>query len=56
VQPTKKQRGALFWILPPGNQVIGTLVFDIPKKTKPAKLLLKAGVFGFSVGVTVDVS
>jgi hypothetical protein len=40
----------------PDNQVTGTLVFDIPKKTKPDKLLLKAGVFGFSEGVTVDVS
>ena len=40
----------------PGNQVTGTLVFDIPKKSKPAKLLLKAGVLGFSEGVIVDVS
>jgi hypothetical protein len=40
----------------PGNQVKGTLVFDIPKKSKPDKLLLKAGVLGFSEGVIVDVS
>jgi hypothetical protein len=40
----------------PGNQVKGTLVFDIPKKSEPAKLLLKAGVLGFSEGVIVDVS
>lgn len=40
----------------PGNQVKGTLVFDIPKKSKPDKLLLKAGVLGFSEGVIVNVS
>jgi hypothetical protein len=40
----------------PGNQVKGMLVFDIPKKSEPAKLLLKAGVLGFSEGVIVDVS
>ena len=40
----------------PGNQVTGTLVFDIPKKSKPDHMLLKAGVFGFSDGVTVDVT
>jgi hypothetical protein len=40
----------------PGNQVTGALVFDIPKKSTPAKPLLKAGVFGFSEGVIVDVS
>jgi hypothetical protein len=39
-----------------GNQVTGALVFDIPKKSTPAKPLLKAGVFGFSEGVIVDVS
>jgi hypothetical protein len=37
----------------PGNQLTGTIVFDVPKKTKPAKLLLKSGVWGFSDGVTV---
>jgi hypothetical protein len=40
----------------PGNQVTGTLVFDIPKKNKPDHMLLKAGVFGFSEGVAVDVT
>jgi uncharacterized protein DUF4352 len=40
----------------PGNQVKGTLVFDIPKKSQPDKLLLKAGVLGFSEGVIVKVS
>jgi hypothetical protein len=35
----------------PGNQVTGTLLLDIPKKSKPAKPQLKAGVFGFSEGV-----
>jgi hypothetical protein len=40
----------------PGNQVTGTLVFDIPKKSKPDHMLLKAGVFGFFEGVTVDVT
>jgi hypothetical protein len=33
--------------------VTGTIVFDIPKKTKPSELLLKSGVWGFSEGVTV---
>jgi hypothetical protein len=37
----------------PGNKLTGTIVFDIPKKTKPSKLLLKSGVWGFSEGVTV---
>jgi hypothetical protein len=40
----------------PGNQVKGTLVFDVPKKSEPDKLLLRAGVFGFSEGVIVNVS
>ena len=37
----------------PGNQLTGRIVFDIPKKTKAVKLLLKSGVWGFSEGVTV---
>ena len=37
----------------PGNQVTGTIVFDIPKNTKPTKLLLKSGVLVLSEGVTV---
>jgi hypothetical protein len=37
----------------PGNKLTGTIVFDVPKKTKPSMLLLKSGVFGFSEGVTV---
>jgi hypothetical protein len=39
----------------PGNKLTGTIVFDVPKKTKPSKVLLKSGVFGFLVGVTVYV-
>jgi hypothetical protein len=37
----------------PGNSITTTVPFDIPKKTKPDHLLLKAGVWGFSEGVKV---
>jgi hypothetical protein len=40
----------------PATRSKGTLVFDIHKKSKPDKLLLKAGVLGFSEGVIVNVS
>jgi Domain of unknown function (DUF4352) len=38
----------------PGNSVTGRVAWDVPKKTKPDRLLLKEGIFGFSEGVTVS--
>jgi hypothetical protein len=37
----------------PNIKLTGTIVFHVPKKTKPSKLLLKSRVFGFLEGVTV---
>jgi Domain of unknown function (DUF4352) len=37
----------------PGNSMKTVVPFDVPKKTEPDYLLLKAGVWGFSEGVRV---
>ena len=37
----------------PGNTLKTVVPFDVPKKTKPDYLLLKAGTWGFSEGVRV---
>ena len=39
----------------PGNTLKTIVPFDVPKKTKPDHLLLKAGVWGASDGVIVKV-
>lgn len=40
----------------PGNMLKTTVPFDIPKKAKPDHLLLKAGIWGASDGVRVNLS
>jgi hypothetical protein len=44
----------VFGEINPGNTLKTTVPFDIPKKAKPDYLLLKAGVWGFSEGVRVN--
>jgi hypothetical protein len=40
----------------PGNTLKVTVPFDIPRKAKPDRMLLKAGVWGASEGVVVKLS
>jgi hypothetical protein len=46
----------LFEEINPGNTLKGILVFDIPKKAKPAELQLSSGPFGIKDVATVDMS
>lgn len=38
----------------PGNTMKTVMPFDVPKNAEPDYLLLKAGTFGFSEGVRVE--
>ena len=46
--------GNLLGEINPGNTLKTTIPFDIPKKAKPDHLLLKAGIWGASDGVVVN--